>query len=203
MQIVSGPSLDDECMSYIVFAPCSCSVKELRSAFLNTFSRLDFSHKLMPSWNTGTRFVISVEYNYNSTKTETLSKEILSVLWVYKLINFVIVVQEHDDSVSYLNASTSISIRRSPDMKLGLYTWFPYKSPNRCTQVEDVILLDNWIMKGEGFFVHRVNRSPQKTVKRFNGCSLSVTARSFDNMVRYKLSRSNHSNSSTPVIEDG
>jgi hypothetical protein len=32
---------------------------------------------------------------------------------------------------------------------LGIYTWFPYRGPNRCSMVDEAVLLDRWLMAGE------------------------------------------------------
>jgi hypothetical protein len=70
-------------------------------------------------------------------------------------------------------------------------------------QVENVVLLGNWVMDGKGFFVQESNLFPQKVGKRFNGCPLRVIARRFHNMVEYGQPATNYSDSHTSAIEDG
>ena len=39
-----------------------------------------------------------------------------------------------------------------PIMKLGLYGWFPYQSSDCCTEVNDITLLDSWVISAQGHF---------------------------------------------------
>ncbi|KDR23129.1 hypothetical protein L798_15211 [Zootermopsis nevadensis] len=194
---VSTASMGNHCINYVVLVSSSCNSRELRLKLDRRFSSLDFRHKLMPSWSARTRFVIAVENNCNGTNPRKLSEQIISILWIYKVTNVLIVMQEE----YYRNASTSAG--RLRHQKLGLYTWFPYESPNRCTQVENAVLLGNWVMDGKGYLVQNSNLFPRKIGKRFNGCPLTVVARNFHNMVEYKKPATNYSGSYTPVIERG
>lgn len=189
---------DDDRTNYIVFVTFSCSSHEISPTLDKRFSSLDFKHKLMTSWNTRTRFVIAVENCCTAKSSRKISQQILSYLWMYKVINVVIVIQQAHRQ----NLSTSTSVR-SRHMKLELYTWLPYHSPNQCTQVEDVVLLNTWVMDGNGYFEQELNLFPQKIGKQLNGCPLRVMARSFDNMVEYKQPLTNHSDSRKSVIVDG
>ena len=38
------------------------------------------------------------------------------------------------------------------DMKLAVYTWFPYQSSDRCTEVNDITLQDSWVISAQGHF---------------------------------------------------
>jgi hypothetical protein len=40
-------------------------------------------------------------------------------------------------------------------MKLGVYTWFPYKISDRFTDVGDVTLLDSWVISAKGNFAKK------------------------------------------------
>lgn len=192
-------SLDNECISYIVFASCA----EIKSKLLKLISSLDFRHMLMPSCNGRSRFIIAVENNCVATRSRRLSQQILSMLWIYKLANVVVVVQADGNSENELNVSTSIGVGSLRHTTLGLYTWFPYQDQHQCTEVKDVVLLDKWAMKGKGFLLRKSDLFPQKIGKRFNGCPLTAIARGFQNMVEYKPSIGRYSDSSRPLHEDG
>jgi hypothetical protein len=193
----------DECTGYIVFVSCYNNIYEITTKINAIFARLDFRHTKMPSWSMRSRFVIAVENDCNTINPRELSQKILSTLWFYKLINVVVVIQEEGSTESQLTVSTSVSGGRSPPLALGLYTWFPYQSPKRCTQVEDVVLLDKWVMEGKGFLVQNSNVFPQKIGKTFNGCPLRGVAKYFPHMVEYEQPTSRDTGSSTPVIKDG
>ena len=130
-----------------------------------------------------------------------LSQEILSTLWFYKLINVVVVIKEEGRMENQLTISTSVSDGRSPPLVLGLYTWFPYRSPNRCNRVEDVVLLDKWVMEGKGFLVQNSNLFPEKIGKTFNDCPLRVVTRSFKHLVNYDRQSPDTGSSAPPTID--
>lgn len=75
--------------------------------------------------------------------------------------------------------------------------------PKRCTEAEDVVLLDKWATKGKGFLHRKSDLFPQKIGKRFNRCPLRAITSGFQKMVKYKRSIGHYSNSSRPLYEDG
>jgi len=60
------------------------------------------------------------------------------------------------------------------DMNLGVYTWFPYQSSNRCTEVNDITLLDSWVISAQGHFTKNTDLFPGKISKILNGCALKT-----------------------------
>lgn len=193
---------DDEYFGYIVLVNCARNIYEIKAKIKGSLVSFDQRHKNIRAWNTRSRFVVAVENECNTINPRKLSQEILSTLWFYKLINVVVVIKEEGRMENQLNVSTSVSDGRSPPLVLGLYTWFPYRSPNRCNRVEDVVLLDKWVMEGRGFLVQNSNLFPQKIGKTFNGCPLRGLAIEFKHMVNYDHP-SPDTGSSAPVIKDG
>jgi hypothetical protein len=41
-------------------------------------------------------------------------------------------------------------------MELGMYTWFPYQSSYRCTEV-NITLLESWVISAQGHFTKNLN----------------------------------------------
>ena len=193
---------DDEYFGYIVLVSCAPNIYEITTKMNESFAKFNLRHTKVNPWKTSSRFVVAVENDCNTINPRRLSQEILSTLWFYKLINVVVVIKEEGIMENQLNVSTSVSDGRSPPLVLGLYTWFPYRSPNRCSRVEDVVLLDKWVTEGKGVLVQNSNLFPQKIGKTFNGCPLRGVAKSFRNMVIYDPSIPD-TGSSTPVIKDG
>jgi hypothetical protein len=193
---------DNECFGYIVLVSYSPSVYEITNKIIESFARFDQRQINMNAWNARSRFVIAVENDCNTINPRKLSQEILSTLRLYKLINVVVVIQEQGRMENQLKVSTSVTDGRLPPPVLGLYTWFPYRSPNQCNRVEDVVLLDKWVMDGKGFLLQSSNLFPQKIGKTFNGCPLRALAREYRNFVIYETP-SPDKRSSTPVIKDG
>jgi hypothetical protein len=59
-------------------------------------------------------------------------------------------------------------------MKLVVYTWFPYKSSDRCTEVHDITLLDSWVITVQERFTTNTNLFPRKNISRLNGCPMKA-----------------------------
>jgi hypothetical protein len=57
---------------------------------------------------------------------------------------------------------------------LGIYTWFPFRGPNQCSDVDEAVLLDVWLMTGGGSFVRNSFLFPKKLSGNFQGCGLRV-----------------------------
>jgi len=62
-------------------------------------------------------------------------------------------------------------------MKLGVYTWFPYQSSDRCTEVNDITLLDSWVISAKGHFTKNTDLFPIKIRNSFNGCPMKAVVR--------------------------
>jgi hypothetical protein len=62
-------------------------------------------------------------------------------------------------------------------MKLGVYTWFPYQSSDRCTEVNDITLLDSWVISAQGHFTKNTDLFPIKISNSFNGCPMKAVVR--------------------------
>jgi hypothetical protein len=61
-----------------------------------------------------------------------------------KLYNCIIISQGHDVIDKEYNRPINVK-DADTGMKLVVYTWFPYQSSNRCTEVNDITLLDRWV----------------------------------------------------------
>jgi len=55
--------------------------------------------------------------------------------------------------------------------RLNLYTWFPFKLGG-CGEVQDVILLDEWVFENNGRFLQNRHLYPPKVPKNFMGCPI-------------------------------
>jgi len=60
-------------------------------------------------------------------------------------------------------------------MKLGVYTWFPYQSSDRCTEVNDITLLDSWVISAQGHFTQNNDLFPRKISNNLNGCPMKTS----------------------------
>jgi len=57
--------------------------------------------------------------------------------------------------------------------RLNLYTWFPFKL-GRCGEVQDVVLLDEWLFENNGTFSENAHIYPAKVPKDFMGCPIKL-----------------------------
>jgi hypothetical protein len=62
-------------------------------------------------------------------------------------------------------------------MKLVVYTWFPYQSLGRCTDVKDITLMDSWVVSAQGNFTKNTYLFPQKIGNSLNGCRMKAVIR--------------------------
>jgi hypothetical protein len=62
-------------------------------------------------------------------------------------------------------------------MKLGVYTWFPYQSSDRCTDVSNITQLDSWVISTQGHFTKNTDLFPQKLSNNLHGCRMKAVVR--------------------------
>jgi hypothetical protein len=107
------------------------------------------------SWNSRGLFLIVVTIKVPNSAELALS--IIRELWqIGRGYSVVLVVQQDD--------------------LLNLYTWFPYSSHDNCADVKNVILINQWVMEGEGKFVREGSLYPRKFPTNFHGCTVNLSA---------------------------
>jgi hypothetical protein len=90
--------------------------------------------------------------------------------------NRITLIQEH--YVIDKENSRSISvIDLDTDMKLGVYTWFPYHSSDRCTEMNLTTILEAWVISAQGHFTKNTDLFPQKISKNLNRYSMKAVVR--------------------------
>jgi hypothetical protein len=133
-------------------------------------------HSSHPGWNPRARFVVTVTNISFKHNAEKLSQKILAELWKRKVINGIVLVpliyssNTEDDNDSRNRTDSAVSEVPS----LGIYTWFPYRSPKECSVVNETLLLDVWLMSGEGSFFSNSVLFPKKLSGNFHGCEFRV-----------------------------
>ena len=79
-----------------------------------------------------------------------LAAHICSILWeVARIVNVVVLIT-NQFAYRPLHAMNTKKKTTAAD-RLNLYTWFPYKLGG-CGEVQDVILLDEWVFENNGRF---------------------------------------------------
>jgi len=123
-------------------------------------------------WNSETRFVVA------GTNKISLSQQrnIFHSLSKLRIYNCIIVSKVHD----IIDKGYSRPIKAGDvdtGMKLGMYTWFPYRSSDRCTDVNDITLLDSWVISVQGHFTKNTDLFPRKISNNLNACPMKADVR--------------------------
>ena len=123
-------------------------------------------------WNSESRFVVAGANEFSMSQ----QTEIFDFLSKLRIYNCIIVNREHylidKEHSSPLNVNDV-----DTGMKLGVYTWFPYQSSDRCSEVNDITLLDSWIISAQGHFTKNTDFFPRKFSNNFNGCPMTAFVR--------------------------
>jgi len=105
------------------------------------------------SWDSRGLFLIV--FTVKVTNSEELAISVIRELWqIGRGYNVVVVVQQDD--------------------LLNLYTWFPYSSQDNCADVKNVVLINQWVMEGEGKFLREISIYPCKFPSNFQGCIVNL-----------------------------
>ena len=129
-------------------------------------------YKFYRVWNSESRFVVAGANEF-STSQQTAIFHYFSKLRIY---NCIIVSQEHYVTEKEYSRPKNINDIDTV-MKLGAYTWFPYQSADRCTEVNDITLLDSWVISAQGHFTKNTDLFPVKISNSLNGCPLKAVVR--------------------------
>jgi hypothetical protein len=123
-------------------------------------------------WNSETRFVVAGANNFSMLQ-QTAIFDLFSKLRLY---NCIIISQEYnviDKEYSKSRNGNDLDT----GMKFGVYTWFPYQSSDRCTEVNDIRKLDTWVVSAQGHFSKNTDLFPIKIRKSFNRCPMKAVVR--------------------------
>jgi hypothetical protein len=140
---------------------------------------------------------MNISFKYNAEK---LSQKILVELWRRKVLNNIVLIPLTNTSHSEVAAGSRSRahglVTEAP--ALGIYTWFPYRGPNRCSVVDEAVLLDIWLMAEEGSFVRNSILFPKKLINNFHGCEFRVAAKITSTSVAQ-----NYGNKTNIILYDG
>jgi len=140
-------------------------------------------------WNSEARFVV-VGANEFSMLQQT---EIFNFLSKLRIYNCIIVSQDYNVIDKEYSRPTNV-IALDTEMKLEVYTWFPYQSSDRCTAVNDITLLDSLVISAQGHFTKNTDLFPQKISKYLNGCPMKAVVRNANRDFTTKYVHYNDSN---------
>ena len=114
-------------------------------------------------WNSETSFVVAGAKEFLMSQ----QTDIFNYLSKFRIYNCIIINKEND--VINKESSRPVNINDvGMGMKLGVYTWFPYQSLDRCTEVNDITLLDSWVISAQGHFTKKTDLFPRKISNNLN-----------------------------------
>jgi len=151
--------------SYIILIPDG-NIESFK-AQINGLAEETFRYTRL--WNSEARFVVAGANEFSLSQR----MEIFDRFSKIRIYNCIIVSQE--------NYVTDKEYRRSINvndvdagMKLGVYTWFPYQSSGPCTEVNDITLLDTWVISAHGHFTKNSDLFPGKISNSLNRCPMKA-----------------------------
>jgi hypothetical protein len=113
------------------------------------------------SWNARGKFIV-VATERSNEPPHLLAAHICSILWqVARIVNVVVLIP---NQFEYRPRHTEKSTKTTAADRLNLYTWFPFKL-GRCGEVQEVILLDEWVIEHNGRFSQNADLYPEKVPK--------------------------------------
>jgi len=167
--------------SYILFV-WNEEADSLNETIENQVENLKYS----TSWNPRGRFLVVVTDSSNEP-AHLLAAQICSILWQMARIVNVVVLTPNKFAYRPLHAMSTTNTRAAE--RLNLYTWFPFKLGG-CGEVQDVILLDEWVFENNGRFSENAHLYPSKVPKNFMGFPIKVGTLGIDPFV---IMRENYS----------
>jgi hypothetical protein len=123
------------------------------------------------SWNPRARFVVTAYVTNEQFESQATAKRLLEIFSSRKILNVIAILKA---SQLQANEHNSKMIKNIQMQKFDIYTWFPYQAPDRCSTVHDVVLLDSWIVEGNGRFSKNINLFPDKIKHNLHGCPLTA-----------------------------
>jgi len=153
--------------SYILFA-WNEEASSLNEKLENQLENLKYG----TSWNPRGRFLVVAKDNSNGP-AQLLAAHICSILWqVARIVNLVVLTP---NQFPY-NPLHAVNTTKTPAAdRLNLYIWFPFKHGS-WGEVQDVILLDEWVFESNGRFSENAHLYPAKVPNNFMGLPIIVAA---------------------------
>ena len=120
-------------------------------------------------WNSEARFVVAGANQFSISQ----QRDIFDYFSILRIHNCIIVSREK--YVIDKEYRKPINVNDvDTGMKLGVYTWFPYQSSDRCTEVKDITVLDSWVISAQGHFTKDTDLFPRKINNNLNRCPMKA-----------------------------
>jgi hypothetical protein len=151
--------------SYIILIPDG-NINNFK-AEINGLAKGSFGYSRL--WNSEARFVVAGANEFTMSQKIDIFEHFLK----FRIYNCIIVSKVHD--AIYKEPSRPINVNDvNTGISLGVYTWFPYQGSERCTEVNDITLLDTWVISAQGHFTKNTDLFPRKISNSLNGCPMKA-----------------------------
>jgi hypothetical protein len=154
----------DKYESYVIMA-YGTGTEDVLGRIMEQIQTLSYQQ----SWNPRARFIVTPLTQQVTQSSTRWAQQILSYLWQWKIINVVTLIRVSQPLVKNVSPGS-----QSAPM-FNVYTWFPYDSPDQCSNVQKVVLLDRWTTEGQGRFIKNANLFPVKTKNNLQTCPVIAT----------------------------
>jgi len=123
-------------------------------------------------WNSEALFVMDGANEFPISQQKAIFYS-FSKLRIYNCI-----ILNRENSVADKEYSRPINANNvDTDMKFGVYTWFPYQCSDRCTEVNDITLLDSGLFLYKDTSTKNNDLFPGKISKNLKGCRMKTVVR--------------------------
>ena len=168
ISIPEKTSFIDRDGGYIILIP-DANFTNFRTE-MNRLAISQFGYRRL--WNSEARFVVAGANEFSMAQ----QTDIFELLSKFRIYNCIVVSLGHD--VIHKLYEVPIKINDVEKVKaFVVYTWFPYQSSDRCTDVTDITLLDRWVISEKGHFTKNTDLFPRKISNSFNGCPMNILVR--------------------------
>jgi len=154
--------------SYIILLPNE-NIKSLKN---DNIGLPVVRNELTRFWNSEARFVVAGANEFSVSQ----QRDIFDFFSKFRIYNCIVInIQQYVIDNEYgrqINVNIVDTVA-----KLGVYTWFPYQSSDRCTEVKDITLLDSWVVSAQGHFSKNIDLFPRKVRNNLNGCPMKAVVR--------------------------
>jgi hypothetical protein len=125
------------------------------------------------AWNNRAKFLVVVGEHLTDKDIEGVALKLMKELWqFYRVLNVLVLITHAGNT----HSARDVHNRNTTTPVFDLYTWFPYQSEARCTDVEEAVIIDSWIIEDGGRLLKEVPLFPAKIHKNFHGCPLKISA---------------------------
>ena len=149
-------------------------------------------------WNSETKFVVAGTNEFSMSQ----QRKIFDYFTKLRIYNCIIVTQVHY-AIEKEYSSTKMFNDVDTGTKLGVYTWFPYQSSDRCTEVNDITLMDSWVISAQGQFTNNTDLFPRKIRNNLNECPMKAFVRNVNAPLNTVYVQRNFPNGSSFLYIEG